>query len=74
MIIFTFRGAVVMTWQLFTAFGIFIGFVANLIVESTGKIAWRLQLGSACIPAIPLAIGIFLCPGTLTNSYLCLVW
>jgi sugar porter (SP) family MFS transporter len=56
------RGALVMGWQLWTAFGIFIGFAANVVVENTGKIAWRLQLGSAFIPAVPLAIGIFFCP------------
>lgn len=39
------RGALVMTWQLWTAFGIFIGFVANVVVEFTGTIAWRLQMG-----------------------------
>lgn len=70
------RGALVMGWQLYTAFGIasaspaqlfngscqFIGFCANAIVKDTGKIAWRLQLGSAFIPAVPLALGIFFCP------------
>ncbi|KIM73040.1 hypothetical protein PILCRDRAFT_803132 [Piloderma croceum F 1598] len=45
-----------------TAFGIFIGFATNVIVENMGKIAWRLQLGSAFIPAVPLAMFIFLCP------------
>ena len=68
------RGALVMGWQLWTAFGIFIGFAANVIVENTGKIAWRLQLGSAFIPAVPLALGIFFCPGmycfTLTKFFL----
>jgi MFS family permease len=58
------RGALVMGWQLWTAFGIFLGFAANIIVENTGKIAWRLQLGSAFIPAVPLAMFIFFCPGT----------
>lgn len=38
------------------------GFTANLIVEDVGRIAWRLQLGSAFIPAVPLLIGIFFCP------------
>jgi len=51
-----------MSWQLWTAFGIFLGFVANLAVVNTGKIAWRLQFGSAFIPAVPLMIGIFFCP------------
>ncbi|RVD81508.1 uncharacterized protein DFL_009372 [Arthrobotrys flagrans] len=48
--------------QLWTAFGIFLGTCANLVVVDTGKIAWRLQLGSAFIPAVPLLIGIYLCP------------
>ena len=56
------RGALVMSWQLWTAFGIFLGFCANVIVADTGRIAWRLQLGSAFIPALPLAIGIYFCP------------
>jgi Sugar (and other) transporter len=47
---------------LFLAFGIFLGFCANVIVKDVGAIAWRLQLGSAFIPALPLAIFIFMCP------------
>lgn len=42
--------------------GIFLGFCANVIVKDTGKIAWRLQLGSAFIPSFILGIGIFFCP------------
>lgn len=45
-----------------TAFGIFLGTCANLIVVNTGDIAWRLQLGSAFIPAVPLVLGIWFCP------------
>lgn len=72
------RGALVMSWQLWTvsnanrktrrlltrtqAFGIFIGFIANLVVIDTGAIAWRLQVGSAFIPAVPLALGVYFCP------------
>lgn len=52
-----------MGWQLWTAFGIFLGFAANVVVEDAGTIAWRLQIGSAFIPAVPLAIGILFCPG-----------
>lgn len=51
-----------MTWQLWTAFGIFLGTVANLAVKDTGKISWRLQFGSALLPAIPLLIGVYSCP------------
>lgn len=56
------RGGLVMSWQLWTAFGIFLGTCANLAVVNTGKIAWRLQLGSAFIPAVPLILGIGFCP------------
>ncbi|CAI7602621.1 unnamed protein product [Penicillium crustosum] len=56
------RGGLVMSWQLWTAFGIFLGTCANLIVANTGHISWRLQLGSAFIPAVPLLLGIWFCP------------
>jgi MFS family permease len=56
------RGALVMSWQLWTAFGIFLGTCANLVMVYTGKNAWRLQLGSALIPAVPLLLFIFFCP------------
>ncbi|KAI7081587.1 MFS transporter [Hortaea werneckii] len=56
------RGGLVMSWQLWTAFGIFLGTSANLAVFRTGSIAWRLQLGSAFIPAVPLVLGIYFCP------------
>ena len=56
------RGGLVMSWQMWTAFGIFLGFCANLAVYNTGAISWRLQLGSAFLPAVPLVLGIFFCP------------
>ena len=56
------RGAVVMFWQLWVCFGIFIGYGANFVVKDTGRIAWRLQIGSAFIPTIPLILGIWFCP------------
>lgn len=58
----TIRGALVMSWQLWTAFGIFLGTCANLAMAKVGTIAWRLQLGSAFIPAVPLLLGIYFCP------------
>ena len=57
------RGALVMTWQMWTAFGIFLGTCANLAVKDAGKIAWRLQFGSAMLPALPLLVGVYFCPG-----------
>jgi hypothetical protein len=56
------RGGLVMTWQIWTAFGIFLGTCANLAVKDAGKIAWRLDFGSAFIPAIPLVLLIWLTP------------
>ncbi|KAL3422827.1 hypothetical protein PVAG01_04574 [Phlyctema vagabunda] len=56
------RGGLVMSWQVWTAFGILLGTCANLVFVDTGDIAWRLQLGSAFVVAIPLVIGIYFCP------------
>ncbi|PPQ73733.1 hypothetical protein CVT26_011888 [Gymnopilus dilepis] len=56
------RGGLVMSWQMWTAFGIFLGFCANLALEGAGSIAWRLELGSAFLPAVPLTLGIYFCP------------
>lgn len=55
------------SWQQ-TAFGIFLGFCANLILYRVGNIAWRLQLASAFLPAVPLVLGIYLCPGTFHQT------
>ncbi|KAF8850384.1 putative polyol transporter 5 [Acephala macrosclerotiorum] len=56
------RGGLVMSWQVWTAFGILLGTCCNLIFANSGSIAWRLQLGSAFVPAIPLVLGIWFCP------------
>lgn len=42
--------------------GILCGYSANLAVGKVHLISWRLQLGSAFIPAIPLLLGVFFCP------------
>jgi len=56
------RGALTMTWQFWTAFGIFLGFVANVVaLVFPEQDVWRYQLGSAFIPAVPLML-IFLVP------------
>lgn len=51
-----------LTMALLVRTGIFLGFCANVIVKDTGRIAWRLQLGSAFIPSFILGCGIFFCP------------
>ncbi|KAF2141058.1 uncharacterized protein K452DRAFT_272874 [Aplosporella prunicola CBS 121167] len=57
-----FRGSFLVSWQLWVAFGTFLGFSANLVVYNIGDIGWRLQLGSAFIPAVPLLILIWYAP------------
>lgn len=56
------RGALVMSWQMWTAFGIFLGNSANLVFYRVGDIAWRLQIASALVPAIPLILLVYVCP------------
>ncbi|KAK9458851.1 uncharacterized protein V1516DRAFT_666507 [Lipomyces oligophaga] len=56
------RGAVGSGWYLFVALGILLGFSANLAVVNCGDITWRLQLGSAFIPSVPLLLGVFFTP------------
>ncbi|KAF4877176.1 putative polyol transporter 2 [Colletotrichum siamense] len=52
------RGALVMQWQLFTAVGIGLGYVADLalyyVPDSSGitGLNWRLMMGSAGVPAV----------------------
>ncbi|KAL7776058.1 hypothetical protein CFE70_006471 [Pyrenophora teres f. teres 0-1] len=48
--------------SIWTAFGIFLGTLANLVVMNSGAISWRLQFGSAFIPAVPLVIGVWFVP------------
>ncbi|KAI9760165.1 MAG: hypothetical protein M1840_002716 [Geoglossum simile] len=62
--ILKYTGSLVMNWQLFVAFGTFIGFSANLIIFGAFEVdlAWRLQLAAACIPAIPLLVLVYVCP------------
>ncbi|KAI5919052.1 sugar transporter-domain-containing protein [Camillea tinctor] len=55
------RGALVMSWQMWTAFGIFLGTAVNLGVFDHEH-NWRLMLGAPFIPAVPLLCLIYLCP------------
>lgn len=56
------RGGLVVCWQMWTACGVFFGTTANLAVKDTGSISWRLQFGSAFIPAVPLWFDVYFCP------------
>ncbi|KAL5523633.1 hypothetical protein ACEPAG_7806 [Sanghuangporus baumii] len=62
------RGALVMMWQMWTAFGIMLGFVSDLIflkVHDPAHITglnWRLMLASAGVPALFVMAQVFFCP------------
>lgn len=56
------RGGLVMSFQLWVAFGILIGFSSNLVFFRVGRLAWRFQLAAAFAPAIPILIFIWFCP------------
>jgi MFS family permease len=55
------RGGLAVCWQLFTAFGLLLRFIANIAVFDFSS-PWRWQLGFPCLPAIPLALLIYTCP------------
>jgi len=56
------RGSLVMNWQLFDAFGIFLGFTANLAVSHISHTAWRWQIASSVLPTIVLLSLIYVGP------------
>ncbi|KJZ78189.1 hypothetical protein HIM_02227 [Hirsutella minnesotensis 3608] len=56
------RGALVMSWQMWTAFGIMLGTAFNLAIFNVKDINWRLMLGAPFVPAIPLVALIYFCP------------
>lgn len=55
------RGALVMSWQMWTAFGICVGTAVNLALYNH-RLNWRLMLGAPFLPAVPLLILIYFCP------------
>jgi len=62
------RGALVMQWQMWTAFGIMLGYVADLalfkVADTPGVtgLNWRLMMGSAMLPAVVVICLVFLVP------------
>jgi hypothetical protein len=46
-----------------------LGFTANLVLGGIGKNAWRFELASAFIPAVPLVFGIYFCPGLSLSHF-----
>ncbi|KAK8131603.1 metabolite transport protein YfiG [Apiospora sp. TS-2023a] len=56
------RGGLAVSWQMWVAFGVFAGFLANVAFFSFGDMTWRLQLVAPALPVIPLASLVFQCP------------
>jgi MFS family permease len=62
------RGALVMQWQMWTAFGIMVGYASDLAfygVKDQSNITglnWRLMMASAMLPAVIVCCFVFLCP------------
>lgn len=56
------RGGLAVCWQMFVAFGVFVGFVANFAVRGAGDWTWRLQLAMVALPAFPILAMVFGCP------------
>ncbi|GAA5833127.1 hypothetical protein JCM3766R1_001406 [Sporobolomyces carnicolor] len=62
------RGALVMQWQVWTAFGIMLGTVSSLafyyVPDSSGitGLNWRIMLGSASFPAFFVMAQVYFCP------------
>ncbi|KFY97533.1 hypothetical protein V498_02004 [Pseudogymnoascus sp. VKM F-4517 (FW-2822)] len=62
------RGALIMCWQMFTAFGIFVGYAADLMFYEVNDPAgvtgmnWRLMMASAMVPAVVVCCFVFMCP------------
>ncbi|KAI9675091.1 MAG: hypothetical protein M1817_001499 [Caeruleum heppii] len=62
------RGALVMQWQMWTAFGIMVGYMSDLafydVQDRPGitGLNWRLMMGSAMFPAIIVCFFVFMCP------------
>ena len=62
------RGALVMQWQMWTAFGIMLGYVSDLafykVPDSSGIIGlnWRIIMASAMLPALVVIGFVFMCP------------
>lgn len=56
------RGGLAVSWQMWTAFGIFLGFTANVLLYNHGSKTWRFQLAAPFIPIVPLLFTVYTCP------------
>ncbi|KAG9190101.1 hypothetical protein G6011_08189 [Alternaria panax] len=63
----TIRGALTMMWQMWTAFGIMLGFIVSVAFQNVTIIGgenspWRWMLASTSIPPMIVCIQVYLCP------------
>lgn len=60
------RGALTMMWQMWTAFGIMLGFIVSVAFQNVTFLGeyspWRWMLGSTSIPPFIVCIQVYLCP------------
>lgn len=62
------RGALVMQWQMWTAFGIMVGYASDLaffkVPDQSGIVGlnWRIMMASAMFPALLVCTFVFSCP------------
>ncbi|KAI5777753.1 hypothetical protein EDC01DRAFT_386336 [Geopyxis carbonaria] len=61
------RGALVMMWQMWTAFGIMLGYMSsvaffNVHSDSIEGLNWRLMLASAMVPPLFVITQVYFCP------------
>ncbi|RAR01754.1 MFS sugar transporter [Stemphylium lycopersici] len=57
------RGALVMQWQVWTAFGIMLGDIMGVAFYSLPEdVAWRFMLGSSCVPPLFVMVQVYFCP------------
>lgn len=57
------RGALVMQWQVWTAFGIMLGNIMGIAFFSLPPdVGWRFMLGSSCVPPIFVMAQVYFCP------------
>jgi sugar porter (SP) family MFS transporter len=62
------RGALTMQWQMWTAFGIMLGFVVSVAFQDTRPVTgsetepWRWMLAATAIPPMIVMAQVFLCP------------
>ncbi|KAF2134444.1 MFS sugar transporter-like protein [Dothidotthia symphoricarpi CBS 119687] len=62
----TIRGALTMMWQMWTAFGIMLGFIVSVAFENVtilGRLSpWRWMLASTSIPPLIVCVQVYFCP------------